>query len=133
MPEGWNRTESDDGVFYNAPDGRSLLQVFVVTEPGLTPYEALRAASENGRATKPGYRELGLERITGEPGVPADTAELVYVYTRDDGSRRKVVDRAFTAEDGNHYAVLAAGPEADWPKQRESLSVALRFFRPGAY
>ncbi|MEU4080354.1 hypothetical protein DEJ45_13905 [Streptomyces venezuelae] len=133
VPDGWHRTESDDGVFYNAPDGRSLLQVFVVTEPGLTPYEALRAASQNGRTTKPGYQELGLERITGEPGVPADTAELVYAYTRDDGSRRKVVDRAFTAEDGNHYAVLAAGPETDWPKQRTSLSVALRFFRPGAY
>ncbi|MFD3533142.1 hypothetical protein [Streptomyces sp. NPDC058664] len=133
VPEGWDRTESDQGVFYNAPDRRSLLQVFVVTEAGLTPYEALRGASEDGRANKPGYQEISLERVTGEAGAPADSAELVYAYTRDDGSRRKVVDRAFTAEDGNHYAILAAGPESAWPKQREVLRVALAFFRPGAY
>ncbi|MFE2555365.1 hypothetical protein ACFXGT_04915 [Streptomyces sp. NPDC059352] len=132
IPEGWDRTESDQGVFYNAPDGRSLLQVFVVTEPGLTPYEALRGASADGRTNKPGYEEISLDRVTGEPGAPADAAELVYAYSRE-GGRRKVVDRAFTAPDGNHYAILSAGPETDWPKQREVLRVALDFFRPGAH
>ncbi|MGW0118144.1 hypothetical protein [Streptomyces sp. NPDC003327] len=132
VPEGWDRTESDQGVFYNAPDGRSLIQVFVVQEAGLTPYEALRGASADGRANKPGYEEISLERITDEPGAPSDTAELVYAYDRA-GDRRKVVDRAFTAPDGTHYAVLAAGPESDWPRQRENLRVALEFFRPGAY
>ncbi|MFE0649018.1 hypothetical protein ACFVZH_10565 [Streptomyces sp. NPDC059534] len=132
VPDGWDRTESDQGVFFNAPDGRSLVQVFVVAEAGLTPYEALRGASEDGRTNKPGYQEISLERVTGEPGAPADAAELVYAYDRE-GGRRKVVDRAFTAEDGNHYAILAAGPEADWPKQREVLRVALEFFRPGAH
>ncbi|WP_411073751.1 hypothetical protein [Streptomyces sp. cmx-4-7] len=132
IPEDWNRTESDQGVFYNAPDGRSLLQVFVVTEAGLTPYEALRGTSRDGAANKPGYEEISLERVTGEPDAPADTVELVYAYDRD-GGRRKVVDRAFTAPDGNHYAILAAGPEEDWPKQREVLRVALEFFEPGPY
>ncbi len=132
VPEGWDRTESEQGVFYNAPDGRSLIQVFVIQEAGMTPYEALRGASEDGRTNKPGYTEISLERVTGEPGAPADSAELVYAYDRE-GGRRKVVDRAFTAEDGNQYAVLAAGPDADWPKQRERLRVALDFFRPGAY
>ncbi|KOX17217.1 MULTISPECIES: hypothetical protein [unclassified Streptomyces] len=132
IPEDWHRTESDQGVFYNAPDGRSLLQVFVVTEDGLTPYEALRGTSRDGMANKPGYEEISLERVTGEPDVPADTVELVYVYDRD-GGRRKVVDRAFTAADGTHYAILAAGPESDWPKQREVLRVALEFFEPGPY
>ncbi|MGW3558183.1 serine/arginine repetitive matrix protein 2 [Streptomyces sp. NPDC000963] len=132
IPEDWNRTESDQGVFYNAPDGRSLLQVFVVSEGGLTPYDALRGTSQDGRTTKPGYEEISLERVTGEPDAPADAAELVYAYDRD-GGRRKVVDRAFTAADGNHYAILAAGPEEDWPKQREVLRVALEFFEPGAY
>ncbi|MER5308322.1 hypothetical protein ABT034_11090 [Streptomyces sp. NPDC002773] len=133
VPEGWDRTESDQGVFYNAPDRRSLLQVFVVTESGLTPYEALRGASEDGRANKPGYQEISLEQVTGEAGAPADSVELVYAYDRDDGSRRKVVDRAFTAADGTHYAILAAGPESAWPKQREVLRVALDSFRPGAH
>ncbi|MDV5147873.1 hypothetical protein R1T08_27815 [Streptomyces sp. SBC-4] len=133
VPDGWNRTESaQEGVFYNAPDGKSLLQVFVITEPGMTPYEALRGASDDGKANKPGYVEIGLDRVTGEPDAPADSAELVYAYDRE-GGRRKVVDRAFTAADGNHYAILSAGPETDWPKQREVLRVALEFFRPGAY
>ncbi|MEX0174067.1 hypothetical protein [Streptomyces sp. LMG1-1-1.1] len=132
VPDGWDRTESDQGVFFNAPDRRSLIQVFVVQESGMTPYDALRGASDDGRANKPGYEEISLERVTGEPGAPPDAAELVYAYDRD-GGRRKVVDRAFTAADGNHYAILAAGPEADWPKQRERLDVALEFFRPGAY
>lgn len=132
VPEGWDRTESDQGIFFNAPDGKSLLQVFVITEPGMTPYEALRGASEDGKANKPGYVEISLDRVTGDPDAPADAAELVYAYARD-GGRRKVVDRAFTAADGNHYAILAAGPEADWPKQREVLRVALEFFRPGAH
>ncbi|MER7946147.1 serine/arginine repetitive matrix protein 2 [Streptomyces sp. NPDC096079] len=128
VPEGWDRTESDQGVFFNAPDGRSLVQVFVIQEAGMTPYEALRGASEDGRANKPGYEELGLAPVTGE----ADAAELVYAYDRE-GGRRKVVDRAFTAEEGNQYAILAAGPETDWPRQREVLGVALRFFAPGAH
>ncbi|MFF0472334.1 hypothetical protein [Streptomyces sp. NPDC004284] len=132
VPEGWNRTESDQGVFYNAPDGQSLVQVFVVHEAGLTPYDALRGASEDGRTNKPGYEELSLERVTGEPGAPADSAELVYAYDRE-GGRRKVVDRAFTGADGNHYAILAAGPETAWPKQREVLRVALDHFAPGAH
>ncbi|CAM5409740.1 hypothetical protein GCM10010222_07240 [Streptomyces tanashiensis] len=132
VPDGWDRTESDQGVFFNAPDGRSLVQVFVIQEAGITPYEALRGASEDGRANKPGYEEIGLERVTGEADAPADSAELVYAYDRE-GGRRKVVDRAFTAADGNQYAILAAGPEADWPKQREVLRVALTFFRPGAH
>ncbi|MCZ0980971.1 hypothetical protein O1L60_23740 [Streptomyces diastatochromogenes] len=130
VPEGWNRTESDQGVFYNAPDGLSLVQVFVVKEAGLTPYEALRGASEDGRTNKPGYEELSLERVTGEPGAPADSAELVYSYDRA-GGRRKVVDRAFTAPDGTHYAILAAGPETSWPQQRDILRVALDYFTPG--
>ncbi|MFF5426018.1 MULTISPECIES: serine/arginine repetitive matrix protein 2 [unclassified Streptomyces] len=131
VPEGWDRTESDQGVFYNAPDGRSLLQVFVIREPGLTPYEALSGVSADGRANKPGYEEIGLRGVGGEPDAPADAAELVYAYDREDGTRRKVVDRAFTAPDGTHYAVLAAGPDTDWPRQREHLRVALEFFRPG--
>ncbi|MFE3072136.1 hypothetical protein [Streptomyces sp. NPDC059247] len=131
VPGGWTRTESGQSVFYTAPDGTRLIQVYAVTEGGSTPYEALRATSEDSRTSKPGYQEIRLERITGDPDAPADAAELVYVYTRDDGSRRKVVDRAFTAGDGTQYAILVAGPEDEWPNQREVLRVALEFFAPG--
>ncbi|MBD0710964.1 MULTISPECIES: hypothetical protein [unclassified Streptomyces] len=131
VPEGWHRTESDQGIFYNSPDGASLLQIFPVTEGNLTPYESLRAVSENGRANRPGYEEVRLERVTDDTAAHTDAAELVYVYTRDDGSRRKVVDRAFVEPDGQQYALLAAGPETDWPRQRQVLTTALEYFTTG--
>ncbi|MGW5419637.1 hypothetical protein [Streptomyces sp. NPDC003943] len=127
VPEGWNRTTSGASVFYNAPDGASLVQVFTIDEPGLTPYEALQQTSRDLAEKNPGYQELALERT----GTDGNEAELVYSYDRTEG-RRKVVDRAFTGSDGRQYAVLAAGPETDWPKQRETIDTALRFFKPGS-
>ncbi|MGW4165119.1 serine/arginine repetitive matrix protein 2 [Streptomyces sp. NPDC004788] len=126
VPEGWNRTTSGASVFYNAPDGASLVQVFTIDEPGLTPYEALQQTSRDLAEKNPGYQEVGLDRT----GTDGKEAELVYSYDRTEG-RRKVVDRAFTGSDGRQYAVLAAGPETEWPKQRETIDTALRFFKPG--
>ncbi|MFE1382766.1 hypothetical protein ACFW6S_27865 [Streptomyces sp. NPDC058740] len=123
VPENWNRTSSAEGVFYNSPDGKSLIQIFTLAEPDSTPYESLQRTSQNLTA-KPGYEQIGLER-TGE----GDAAELVYAYDRTEG-RRKVVDRAFTGTDGSQHAILVAGPESDWPKQRETLTTVLEFFRP---
>ncbi|MEU7013658.1 serine/arginine repetitive matrix protein 2 [Streptomyces sp. NPDC046385] len=123
VPENWNRTSSKEGVFYNSPDGKSLVQIFTLASPDTTPYASLQQTSRN-LAGNPGYQEISLER-TGE----GDTAELVYAYDREEG-RRKVVDRAFTGTDGRQYAILVAGPETDWPKQRENLTTALEFFRP---
>lgn len=123
VPENWNRTSSAEGVFYNSPDGKSLVQIFTLGDPATTPYTSLEQTSRN-LAAKPGYEQIALER-TGE----GDTAELVYAYDREEG-RRKVVDRAFTGTDGRQYAILVAGPETDWPRQRETLGTALEFFRP---
>ncbi|MEU6980087.1 serine/arginine repetitive matrix protein 2 [Streptomyces sp. NPDC046371] len=123
VPEDWNRTSSQEGVFYNSPDGKSLVQIFTLAAPDTTPYESLQQTSRT-LAGNPGYEEISLER-TGE----GDTAELVYAYDREEG-RRKVVDRAFTGTDGRQHAILVAGPETDWPKQRENLTTALEFFRP---
>ncbi|MFI8827472.1 hypothetical protein [Streptomyces sp. NPDC053431] len=125
VPEGWNRTSSGASVFYNAPDGLSLVQVYILDEPGITPYEALRQTSRDLAAQNPGYREISL----GRTGAGGADAELVYAYDRSEG-RRKVVDRAFTGGDGRQYAVLAAGPESTWPEQRKTLDTALRFFKP---
>ncbi|MEV7278496.1 serine/arginine repetitive matrix protein 2 [Streptomyces sp. NPDC093111] len=123
VPEGWSRTSSKEGVFYHSPDGKSLFQIFTLAAPDTTPYESLQQTSRT-LAGNPGYAEISLER-TGE----GDTAELVYAYDRQEG-RRKVVDRAFTGTDGRQHAILVAGPETDWPKQREDLTIALQFFRP---
>ncbi|MEV5968805.1 hypothetical protein [Streptomyces sp. NPDC051921] len=125
VPEGWNRTTSGKSVFYNAPDGLSLVQVYPLDEPGITPYEALRLTSRDLAAQNPGYSEISLART----GPGDDSVELVYAYDRTEG-RRKVVDRAFVGGDGRQYAVLAAGPESAWPEQRKTLDTALEFFEP---
>ncbi|GAA4049904.1 serine/arginine repetitive matrix protein 2 [Streptomyces shaanxiensis] len=127
VPEGWERQEKSNGVFYNSPDGQSLVQIYTAGEGAPTPYDSLRQTSQTLRANK-NYRELSLQNVPDGPGDQA--AELIYAYDRTDGTRRQVVDRAFVAENGTQYAVLVAGPEEGWPRQREILQVALTYFAP---
>ncbi|WP_448318601.1 hypothetical protein, partial [Streptomyces sp. CO7] len=132
VPEDWTRDERDSGVFYTPGNDGSLIQVFEVTEPGITPRESLEAASEHLDA-QPGYEEISLEG-TGRPegasdAVGTDAAELVYAYDSEElGFRKQVVDCVFTAGDGTMYAVLVAGPANEWPAQEEQLAVALEHF-----
>lgn len=128
VPEGWEREEKDNGVFYNSPDGKSLVQIYTDREGTLTPYASLSQTSRTLRSANKNYRELSLQDTPDGPGGQA--AELVYAYDRPDGTRRKVVDRAFVAENGTQYAVLVAGPEGDWPRQQDILQVALAHFAP---
>ncbi|BAU85572.1 hypothetical protein SLA_4688 [Streptomyces laurentii] len=122
VPEGWSRTTAGGSVFFNAPDDSSLMQVFEIGEPGLTPYEALKTVSRDV-AKNPDFEQISLE----ETG--ADEAELVYAYHRSEG-RRQVVARAFVGDDAVRRIVLVGGPDTDWPKQREILDTALRYFKP---
>ncbi|MFE1915161.1 hypothetical protein [Streptomyces anandii] len=132
VPDGWQRSERSTGVFYTTDGDHRLLQVFVVTEPGMTPYEAVRKSSEN-LSTQPAYKEIGLER-SGPPAgasaaVGSDAARLVYAYDSEKlGERRQVVEYAFTADDGKEYAVLAAGPATDWPQAQKDADTALAAF-----
>lgn len=129
VPDGWQRSERKTGVFYTAPDDRGLVQIFAITEPQTSPQEALQQASK-GLAGNPGYAEISLEPLVGEaPGT--DAAQLVYAYDSDRiGERVKVVDCAFTVEDGRQFAVLVLGTEADWPEQERTQQIALRAFAP---
>lgn len=130
VPEGWERTDRDSGVFYATADDRNLLQIFVVTEPELTPYEAVRQSSKNLGAQQPGYEEVSLDRDAApddaSPAVGDDAARLVYAYDSEKlGTRKKCVEYAFTADDGKKYAMVAAGPEDDWSTTEETARVAL--------
>ncbi|MYT33261.1 hypothetical protein GTY73_31850 [Streptomyces sp. SID8354] len=128
VPDDWRRELRSTGVFYTSPDGRSLLQIFQITEPDLTPRQALEQASK-GLAGNPGYKELGLEPRQGPPGP--DGAQLTYAYDSDRlGVRVRAVDCAFTVPDGRQFAVLALGPDADWPRQAEVQRIALDSFAP---
>ncbi|OKI09921.1 hypothetical protein A6A06_04670 [Streptomyces sp. CB02923] len=129
VPEKWQRTERTDGVFYTAPDQRYLLQIFEITEPDITPHEAL-AATSRSLADKPGYVEMSLGSVT-DIGLSSGTTELVYGYDSEKlGVRARVTDRAFTVPDGRQFAVLVLGPDADWPAQSRIQQTALKYFDP---
>ncbi len=129
VPVGWLRSVRDTGVFYTAPDERGLLQIFQITEPDTTPEAALRKASE-GLANNPGYEEISLASFDG-PAPGTEAAQLVYAYdSKKIGERVKVVDCAFTADDGRQFAVLVLGTEADWPQQQNTQKIALQAFAP---
>ncbi|WJD98954.1 hypothetical protein [Streptomyces antimycoticus] len=129
VPRGWQRVKRDTGVFYESSDASSLIQVFALTEPGVTPYEALRQA-EAGLKKNAGYQRYELKRLG--PGDDAD-AELEYGYRSAKYGPRRILDRAFTGPDQVQYAVLVAGPAGDWPRQRERQRIVLASFCPTAY
>ncbi|QKV97783.1 hypothetical protein HUT19_23975 [Streptomyces sp. NA02950] len=129
VPVGWQRVKRDTGVFYESADAGSLIQVFVMTEPEVTPYEALREA-ETGLRKNPGYQRYRLEKLG--PGDGAD-AELEYGYRSEKYGPRRILDRAFSEPNGVQYAVLVAGPAADWPEQRKRQGIVLDAFCPTAY
>ncbi|MFJ9081308.1 hypothetical protein ACIRL3_02740 [Streptomyces sp. NPDC102384] len=133
VPEGWNRSENGDGVFYTSPDEASLIQVFTLTEPDTTPLASLRLTSGNLSKRVPAYEEVSLEETAAPDGasetVTDDAAALVYAYdSKKLDARRKVIDFAFTAQDGTQYAVLVAGPDTEWPEQENRLATVLSRF-----
>ncbi|BCK69094.1 hypothetical protein Srufu_030470 [Streptomyces libani subsp. rufus] len=129
VPGTWTRSERKTGVFYTAPDDRGLVQIFEITDPEITPREALQQASQ-GLSGNPGYEEISLEPL-GFPGPGIDANQLVYAYdSKRLHTRVKVVDCAFTATDGRQFAVLVLGAEDDWPQQEQTQEIALRTFVP---
>ncbi|WP_425830402.1 hypothetical protein [Streptomyces fractus] len=136
VPDDWDRSENEQGVFYTSSDEASLIQVFTITEPDTTPLQSLRVAAGNlsTSLSKDGYEQSSLKETPAPEGasddVTDDAAELVYAYDSEKlGARRKVVDLAFTAQDGTQYAVLVAGPETEWPAQKARLATVLSRFK----
>ncbi|WP_405636698.1 photosystem II reaction center PsbP family protein [Streptomyces sp. NBC_01178] len=129
VPEEWGeRSEKNGAVFYKPLAGAELIQVFRVSEPGMTALEAVTAASE-GLSANPGFAEIRLGPVAGPSG--GEAAELVYAYdSEESGSRRQVVERVFTASDGRLYAVLVAAPDSQWPRHEEILDLAVTRFDP---
>ncbi|MFE9252101.1 hypothetical protein [Streptomyces sp. NPDC007088] len=133
-PEDWERSEKETGVFYTAPDERSLLQIFEVMND-LTPEKALAETSRDRRSQTEGYREIRRGPVTGGPENPSgDAAELSYAYENEQtGATRVVTERAFTGTDGKKHAILVAGPETSTTDQRDILDTALAHFAPEGY
>ncbi|MFI5827308.1 hypothetical protein ACIA6C_08610 [Streptomyces sp. NPDC051578] len=128
VPSGWLREEAESGVFYRSPDRTSLLQVFRVSEADLSPLGAVQGASADLRARTSGYEEIRVGQVPGS----ADAAELVYEYDSvESHGRRRGVERVSRTQDGAKWAVLTAGPAADWTVTLGHHSAALEAFRPG--
>ncbi|MET8627423.1 hypothetical protein ABZW30_27340 [Kitasatospora sp. NPDC004669] len=110
VPDGWRRRPDGPPVFYDSPDGESLIQVFSMG--GGAPYDqavATDASLASNPARFPGYHRIRLEQ------TPGGGAELEYAYDLAGHGVRRVVDHILVAPDGQAWAVLVAGPEASWP------------------
>lgn len=128
VPAGWVREEAASGVFYRSPDRASLVQIFQVSEADLSPLGAVQGASSYLRAQTSGYQEI---RVGPAPGADG-AGELVYEYDSvESHGRRRGIERVFFAQDGKKWAVLTAGPAADWTLTQDHHAAALAAFRPG--
>ncbi|MER5819928.1 PsbP-related protein [Streptomyces californicus] len=129
VPEEWGeRSEEGGAVFYKPFGGAELMQIFRVSEPGMTALGAVTAASEE-LSGRPGFEEVRVGAVDSPSG--GEAAELVYAYDSDEsGGRRQVVERVFTASDGRLYAVLVGAPDSQWPRHEEILERAVTDFDP---
>ncbi|MER5931635.1 hypothetical protein [Streptomyces sp. NPDC002054] len=129
VPADWNREETPNGVFYRSPDRTALLQFFPVTEPELSPLDAVKGASAGLRSGTSGYTEIRVGTVPDGSGA----AELVYEYdSAESKGRRRGVERVLLLPGGAKWAVLAAGPAGEWPRTQENLKAALEAFRVSA-
>lgn len=130
VPDGWERSLEKDRVFYRTADRASLVQIFQVTEAGMTPGEAVRLASKGLRDGTEGYEEISVGPVDGAVNEGM-SAELVYEYdSEESGGRRRGVERVFRVSSGDLWAVLVAAPAGEWPRQKEVLGAAIEHFKP---
>ncbi|MBW5485107.1 serine/arginine repetitive matrix protein 2, partial [Streptomyces bambusae] len=128
VPTGWTREEAGSVVFYRSPDRAALIQVFRVTEPELSPLDAVRGASADLRTRTDAFTEIRIGPVPDGSGA----AELVYEYDNEESrGRRRGVERVLLAPDGRtKWAVLTAGPASEWTLTQARHAAALRAFRP---
>ncbi|MET9569285.1 hypothetical protein ABZY34_09115 [Streptomyces virginiae] len=127
VPAGWAREELKEGVFYRSADRSALIQVFRVSEPELSPLQAVKQASTYLRGGTRGYEEISVGPVSGSPSA----AELVYQYDSEESRGvRRGVERVFLAADGTKWALLTAGPVAEWQVTQDHHAAALAAFRP---
>ncbi|MFB7183656.1 hypothetical protein ACFCYI_38865, partial [Streptomyces sp. NPDC056257] len=128
VPAGWVREELKEGVFYRSPDRTALIQVFRVSEPELSPLDAVTQASGYLRSATKGYEEVRVGPVPGGSGA----AELVYQYDSEEShGLRRGVERVLFGSDGGKWAVLTAGPAGEWQVTQDHHAAALAAFRPG--
>ncbi|MGW2284382.1 hypothetical protein [Streptomyces phaeochromogenes] len=135
LPKGWERKSRTsqygiDIVDYRSPDGTRRLQVFQVMET--SPYSSLQTAQIEAEKLD-GYEPIAMEEVPSAVGQAAE-----HEYRADEiagelggGGTRHVIDHRFEATDGERYALVAYGSEADGTEdERELVDTALLWFCP---
>ncbi|MGW2375006.1 MULTISPECIES: hypothetical protein [Kitasatospora] len=118
VPDGWQRRTQDSAVFYDSPDGASLIEVWAVGAG--SPYQ--QAADTDGELARNATRFPNYHRIRLEQAADG-SAELEYAYdhaTSGSGVRH-AIDHILVGPDGSSWAVLVAGPEQSWPTPLHDL------------
>ncbi|MFS8197929.1 hypothetical protein ACLVWQ_04500 [Streptomyces sp. CWNU-52B] len=134
VPTDWERESRSsqygiDVVEFRSPDGTRRLQVFQVMET--SPYASLQAAQTEAEKLD-GYESLSLAEIPGDEGEAAEHEYRADEITGEQGSgTRHVIDQRFKAVDGERYALIAYGSDADGPDdERELVDTARLWFCP---
>lgn len=130
--DGWERREEQRAegvvVYYETAAEDGVLQVYRISEPGYTPYDAL-VETDRLVGKVDGYERIGLDQVDGSGD--AQTAVLEYRVPRENGTVRRSLLRAFVGDDGVRWVVLVAGPDDEWDAlYAESAEVAAASFCP---
>ncbi|HCA84332.1 MAG TPA: hypothetical protein DEQ61_01760, partial [Streptomyces sp.] len=137
VPDSWQRDTERDSVFFRADDDDSLIQIYELTEPGMTPFAAMEETDAYVSAQADEYRQIRLERVRtdgaagGDSAESGDTAELEYTHLTQDDTVRHTLVRGFTAANSVRYALLFAAPDDEWAGHQEILEVLHTSFCPG--
>jgi eukaryotic-like serine/threonine-protein kinase len=132
VPSGWIREGNQQGVFFRAPDGTTVLQV------GQTPWtvttaddQAITSDQVFAQRTKvfPGYAKRSVTSLTYK-GAPA--SDLEFAYTDTQGRAAHAVDR-FVQFNGKPYAIYFRCLEQDWASSATILTTVYRSFQPAPH
>ncbi|GAB3716505.1 serine/threonine-protein kinase [Nocardiopsis nanhaiensis] len=128
VPEGWTRRAEGSGVFYDAPDGTSYLQIDLAAHPTDDEYEHVQGQHEGAPSRMGGYDLVRIDDVTGQTGFHS-AADWEFTWVQD-GTDRHVLARNITVAPGAHYTVAWATDATDWADQGAWRTAALESFDP---
>ncbi|GAB3701097.1 serine/threonine-protein kinase [Nocardiopsis oceani] len=128
VPDGWTRRAEGSGIFYDAPDNTSYLQIDMTAHPTDDEYEHVQDQHEGAPSRMGGYDLVRIDDVTGQTGFHS-AADWEFTWVQD-GTDRHVLARNITVTPGAHYTVAWASNATDWADQGAWRTAALESFEP---